>query len=237
MKKSLVAAGLVFMFVGLVTTALAAAFRTEVAVTKESWDTTKAWEISGEFREGERLIFHMTPGKFWFGEPLGPSSGFPFDAAIFIDVSIIDPKGGKTVFTAVYAQVPTEQPQPLWEFFAAGLKSNDGGLSMEEDALWWKIDETMYYNYYGYPSVMKRGFGGIITYNGTYKVIVNQERPTEPAKLELFRQKVSFEQPFSSGIPIGATILSIGIAFGIWGIWGVRKPKYRARRLKTAKHR
>jgi len=234
LKKSLIAVGLSFLVIGFITIVWAATFYTEVVLSNKSWKNHDTWEISGDFKKGNRLVFYMIPGKFWFGEPLGPDAGFPFDAAIFIDVSIIDPKGGKTVFTAVYAQVPTQQPFPKWELFGAEVKSNDGGLIIEENTLWWKADGIPYYNYYGHPSIGDmNGFGGIVKYDGEYKVIVNQERSDKPTSLELFRQEISFEQPFLFLIPIGATILSAGAALGIWGVWGVRKSKYRTRRLKT----
>lgn len=193
----------------------AATFRREVILYNYTFPTEhQTWDISGNFSAGNRLTFEMTTGEYWFAEPSYPGSEFSFNA-LLIDISIIDPNGGKTNLTAVFAEMVEETAIfPRFKFFGAKLTSNDGGLSMEKKNILVEKNGTAYYN----------PIGGIVKYDGVYKVAVNREQPTPPNTLKLSKQEITFEWPYLFVIPIGGTVMGSGITLSAWA---TRKRKHR----------
>ena len=192
----------------------AATFRREVILyTRSVPEKHQAWEISGNFSAGNRLTFEMTTGEYWFAEPSYPGSEFTFNA-LLIDISIIDPNGGKTNLTAVFAEmVGATDLFPKFKFFGAKLMSNDGGLNMEKKNILVEKNGTAYYS----------PIGGIVKYDGIYKVAVNREQPSPPNTLKLSKQEIEFEWLYLFVIPIGGTVMGSGITLSAWA---TRKRKH-----------
>jgi hypothetical protein len=222
LKKSFAALGLIILIIGFVTTMWLAAFSIKVVASNYPWKSIpNSWEIQESFKATNRLVFELIPGKMWlFAEPTEPGE-FPFSSALFIGVSVIDPNGGKTDFTLVFAQ-RTEGVTPQLQFWGARIVSNDGGLSMEEESVWAANNETVYYNYLSV--VGENAIGGIVNYDGVYRVVVNHEMPTEPARVKLLRQDLAVEHPYLFIVPVSGVVAGCGV---VLSLWAARKPKKR----------
>lgn len=217
MKKGLLALSLIIIIIGLAIATWAAGFHRKVVLSLETLDDAlRGWRVSGSFNAGNRLDVTISPNPDeWFAEPKTDEYQFPnFE----IDVSITDPKGGKTNFTAVYAQVP----QGALQFFVAKLVSNDGGLIIEEENIKVKTNTTIYCN----------AISGITTYNGTYKAVGSFWMPP-PQHMRLFKHEIAVEWPYLYVAPIGVVLIGPG---AVLFIEATKKPKHRAK-LKNNKNR
>jgi hypothetical protein len=234
----MVVLGLILLVCGLPATLWAAGVRTKVNLNSptmvgETDLPTGNWTVSSLYTTGERLIFNMKDGDGWgfWASDLNPGTPSTFQS-LYIDVSIIDPKGGKTNFTIVFeeAQSPTAIT-PLLSFFGGNLTHNDGGLTMEPKYVWAANNQSVYYNY---QEEGIGGVGGIVNYNGIYTVVVDKTAfggsATPPKYLKLYEQGVSTASPYLFVVPMGVATMASGIALSVWA-W--RHPK---RRMKQRGH-
>jgi len=199
-KKHLLVLGLIIMVIGLVVTPWAAISRRKIVLSTEKWEVTNELEVTGNFSEGNRLNLTISCGRYWFAEPRTDEFQFPH---LPVYVSIVDPKGGKTNFTAIFAQVPNTE---ALQFFIAKPTSNDEGLTIEEDNLVAKKNETVYCG----------AISGIVNYNGVYRAVVSHVGiPTPPAILRVYKQLIKMDYPHLFVIPIGGTLIVSGAALSI----------------------
>jgi hypothetical protein len=232
--RKTVVLGLILLVCGLPVTLWTAGFRTKVdlnspTVVAETDQPTGNWAVSALFTTGERLIFVIKDGDGWGWYASEPNPGSPSTfQSLYIDVSIIDPKGGKTNFTIVFEEATSETAvTPLLSFFAGNLTHNDGGLTMEPEDIWVANNQSVYYNY---AKEGIGGVGGIVNYDGNYTVVVDKASfggsSTPPKYLKLYEQGVSTESPYMFVVPVGVAIMVSGTALSVWA-W--RQPKRRVK--------
>lgn len=227
MKKVLVGLGLICLLVGFLIILWAASYETKVnSSTFLVGETRLSWEVSSllsNFTAGNRLIFQITPAREW-GFMLDPWQGTDFPIQkdhLSIDISIIDPNGGKTNMTVYFVEAgPAEIYVPI-QFFAATVISNDGGLSMEKEYIIAEKNGTAYYNY-------NNAVSGIVNYDGPYKVVIINDYAlgTKPLHLELYKQYVEREKPYFFLVPIGGIIIGIGF---VLIVIAMRKTRHKVR--------
>jgi len=218
MNKPLVALGLIVLVVGLATTLETGTFHRKVVTYTQTWEgeRDKVWEISGNFTTGDRLNLTITPATDWgtWSEPPGGDFTYP---TVAVDVSIIDPNGGRTNFTFIFASIANPTTiNPQLTSFGATPTSNNGGMSMEDENILVSKNQTIYYD----------GIKGIVNYNGIYKAIVIQRFADPPRYLKLFRQELAVEMPYLFVVPIGGMVIGSGVALSTWA---ARKSKHRTR--------
>lgn len=221
--------GLILLVCGLPVTLWTAGLRTKVNLNSPTWvaetdQPTGNWTVSGLFTTGERLIFNIKDGAGWGWYATDPNPGSPSTfESLYIDMSIIDPKGGKTNFMIVFEVAASETAiTPLLSFFGGNLTHNDGGLTMEPKYVWAANNQSVYYNY---QEEGIGGIGGIVNYDGTYTAVVDKNWTSTPPKyLKLYEQGVSYKSPYLFVVPIGVAIMVSGIALSVWA-W--RHPKHR----------
>jgi hypothetical protein len=222
--------GLILLVCGFPVTLWTAGFRTKVnlntpTMVSETDQPTGDWNVSALFTTGERLMFVIKDGDGWgwYATDLNPGSLSTYES-LYIDVSIIDPTGGKTNFTIVFEKVQSATALvPSLSFFAGNLTSNDGGLIMEPEYVWVANNQSVYYNY---AQEGIGGVGGITKYTGIYTAVVDKTwgGSTPPKYLKLYEQGVSTKLPYLFMVPIGVVIMVSGIALSVWTS---RQPKHR----------
>ena len=223
LRKLLVVIGLIILVIGLIATVEAGTYSRKKTTITSHLEGTKDtdWEISGEFTEGNGLNFSVTPGTDWGMYAEHPAPGdpitFPY-TTIFI--YIIDPNGGTTNFSYVYAQTGQEQGIHLGLApFGVNVTSNDGGIDMKDTSVIAQHNHTIYYT----------GIQGIVKYTGTYKVVVDSaEWPTPPRYLDLYKLRIDVEMPYLFVVPFGGTVTGFGV---LLSAWAAKKPR------PSAKHR
>jgi hypothetical protein len=202
------AVGLAILVVGLVVTIEAAVFRTTVAATRSEWESEKNWEITGNLTAGNALNFSLVPDTNWsfYGEKPPPDLPIPYDV-IMCDICIVDPNGGKTNFTQIYAITDQTGLYPVVKYFGAKLTSNDGGISMRDTAIIGEYNQTIYYV----------GIEGIVKYTGAYKVIVVRLwQPSPPRHLYLLGKRVDVKMPYLFVVPLGGLVIGFGVVLSTW---------------------
>jgi hypothetical protein len=231
--RKIVVLGLMFLVCGLPVTLWAADFKTKVnlnapTVVGETDNPTGNWTVSAPFTAGERLIFNIKDGVGWgwYATDPNPGSSSTFES-LYVEMSIIDPMGGKTNFTIVFERTgPETEVTPLLSFFGGNLTHNDGGLTMEAHYIWVADNQSVYYNYLEEGI---GGVGGIAKYSGYYTAVVSKNLGTSepPLYLKLYEQGLSTVSPYLlSVVPIGIAVMVSGVALSVWA-W--RQPKYRTR--------
>jgi len=226
MRNTLMVLGTMFLIMGLVVALCGETFKTKVNIGSEitTGESRNSWEVSETFSNGAevRLILEIAAGKnwwLWFDVTDLPP---PLDKSKQVDVSIIDPKGGKTNITLYYAQAG-EAGQSVGVFFGATVNSNDGGLEMEGEYVISEYNKTKFYNY-------NNRFSAIKKYNGFYHAIITNgyELGSEPVRLTLKEQLFNLESPYFFLVPVGGLVMVIGIILYIVG-WRSRKSKRKVR--------
>jgi hypothetical protein len=209
LKKKLATLGLIILVIGLGVAIWAGTFRKKVVLsTKLENDILEGSRTSGSFDVGNRLNITISPNPtLWFAEPKNDEYSF---SHLEVDVSITDPKGGKTNFTVIFAQEPNTLSL---QFFIAKLVSNDGGLIIEEENIKVKANTTIYCS----------RISGIVAYNGTYSVVVGPDLPA-PHHIYLYKQEIAIESPYLYAVPISMVFIAPGI---VLLTKATRKPKRR----------
>jgi len=216
LRRGFVALGLILVIVGGIVSVWAFNFHVKVVLHNYPWSKTNEWETDEIwFNATDRLIFELAPGKYWglLAERVGE---FPFPV-LFVDISIIDPNDGKTNLTLVFAQAETGGLQ----FWGGRVTSNDGGLTMEKESFWAANNKTIYYNYF--PVIGENAIGGIVNFNGFYKVVVFRDKPAPPARVKLLRQKLAVEHPYRFIVPISGATVVCGVFLSSWGLRSFKK--------------
>lgn len=219
LKRTLVTLGIIALAIGLTTMLETGIFSKDVITYTTPWQNSDKWEISGNFTAGNMLNFTIVPGADWglMAEPKRPGGQFPFDS-LPVDVSLIDPNGGTTNFTYVFAQANQEGLEPQLMGFGATPTSNDGGMTLRKEDILAESNQTIFYN----------GIKGIVKYSGIYRaVVVSSGLPTTPKYLRLYRLDMSVERPYLFLTPIGGVIVGSGVALSAWG---AKKPKHNIKR-------
>jgi len=218
MKRGLLVLGLIIFVIGIVVTPWAALSRKKIVLSTEVvGEVINEFEVLGNFSKGNRLTLTIARGHYWMAYDRTDEFDFPH---LPVDVSIVDPKGGKTNFTGIFTQTGSEA---LWGFFTAKLTSNDGGLAIEEENVMTKENKTIY--------CFK--ISGIVNYNGAYKAVVSRiGLPTPPALLRLSKQVIEVEYPYLFVIPIGGALIVSGVAVSIWAIKGGKHKRHRRENRK-----
>ncbi|MBE0520326.1 hypothetical protein IBX35_04720, partial [Candidatus Bathyarchaeota archaeon] len=127
MKRGLLVLGLIIFLIGIVVTPWAALSRKKIVLSTEVvGEVINEFEVLGNFSKGNRLTLTIARGLYWMAYDRTDEFNYWHCP---VDVSIVDPKDGKTNFTAIFAQTGSE----ALGFFTAKLTSNDGGLAIEEE--------------------------------------------------------------------------------------------------------
>lgn len=154
------------------------------------------WEISAPYNKSEILLVY-------FSDPVRPGEGTVPDFAAYMYVNVTDPNGGVTTFNVTFLETTVE----------LGLLSNDGGLLVQEPV---------------------RQVGGLTKYEGNYTARVYTFQGLvgiyysggKMTNLELWEAVVNIEFPYLMGLPIAASMITVGI---LATLWGARTPKRRLR--------
>lgn len=221
LNKALVAIGLVVLIAGAVFTVWAVSAKQLSVYTYEPrYETKEEWEISGNFSAGDRLNFTVIPAENWglqaYTDP-DPNGDFTLGPFLPVDISIVDPAGGKTNFTYIFAAEPGSTITILKEY-GAKVVSNDGGLTMEEGNVFAQNSNKTFY----------RVVGGIAKYGGIYRAVVAPFF-NPPRYLYLYRQKLTTELPYLSMTPYGGVAFVAGAVVSGWAVR--RQPKHRSKHL------
>jgi len=216
MKRGLLVLGLIIFLIGIVVTPWAALSRKKIVLSTETVEVINEVEVLGNFGKGNRLTLTITQGLYWMAYDRTDEFDFPH---LPVDVSIVDPKGGKTNFTAIFAQAGSG----ALGFFTAKLTSNDGGLAIEEENVKSRENEMVYCF----------EISGIVNYNGTYKAVVSHiGLPTPPARLTLSKQVIEVGYPYLFVIPIGGAFIVSGAVLSIWATKGGKHKRHRRENRK-----
>lgn len=218
LKKSWLFSGIILLLTGLIVTTVATTVQQEKTIFIRSVDGGLGkLEVSGNFSQGNRLRLEISPGEEWYMF-LDVTDEYNFDN-IAAYVTIVDPYGRKSELEAVFVSPPNPSAKGV-TFFLAKLMSNEGGLTFEKSNEKVVINTTTYYN----------SLSAIVNYNGFYNVSV-WGMPTMPHALNLYEETLGKEYPYLFLIPVGATLIAVGVVLSAWTI---RRRKLR-RHLETRK--
>jgi len=213
MGRFLIVLGVIFIVIGYALIISGISYKVKIVISQTERSETNRWEVSKEFSAGSRLVLDIAPGQFWWiwFEPASGLIDWPLQAdAALVEITIVDPHGGKTNITMYYAKVQTVGQEPSGKFFGATINSNDGGLYMEEEYKIQEVNKTKYYNY-------NNKFGAITKYSGTYRAFITNQHEgfflSPPAKFTMIEQKLREERPYFCLIPIGGVIIAVGVVF------------------------
>ncbi len=110
--------GLILLFAGVLTTSMSCSSVSNATPVGPLYDAPpEAWQISGHFKEGQKLLVYFK----------APDLSFYPDRTANILVEIVNPEGGKSVFEVVFSLMFGDPAPP--EF---NLVSNDAGLIVSD---------------------------------------------------------------------------------------------------------
>jgi len=158
------------------------------------------WSISGNFTKGDNMTVAYRQGSDWHQPPFEPSTDYiPVNyKALYIEIT--DPNGNITEFEVILV-LPYEESS-LLTIFQINVTIDGGGLIFEENP---------------------KKIGGIVQYNGTYKIEIPSEwgifpSQSPPSYLLLFKYVLVTKYPYTYLLPVGVPFGIVGLTISIWGI-------------------
>ena len=177
----------------------------------------------GYLSKGDVVVVHVEPGEFWWRVFV---RGSPHTSLNF---TIVGPSGSETIFGVLFGAPPPSfkyEPDPQTGEIPVfvhniTLVSQGGDLESREPI----------------------EIGGIVKFSGEYSVRVKQREywypektvywpPTPPKQLILYKELHEKEYPYTSLLPIGATLSLSGVVISTWGAKG-RKCRTRVKRKRA----
>ena len=193
MRKGFSVFGIILLFVGILVF-LSCNSPTERTIVSQVVPPKKQWNVTAYFNQYEKIIVN-----------LGVPPEFHPDGVCNVTVTIVDPRGGKSVFLATY--------RINWGYIKYTLISTDNGLD---------VDEPL-------PSI-----SGVCNYSGNYTAQVDERFSylyNGPPQISLSKEVVEKEYPYRSIWPAGIAIIIVGASLSIWAAKS-SKPAQRLRRKR-----
>lgn len=180
MNKAFVALGIILLFAGVIA-ASASTMATEKSEVSPVDTASKAWEISGQYFKGEKLLF-----SFATPELDNPIPEYPLK----IRVEVTGPQGSKTVFELEYKPTSLEDPTRLY-LYNITVTLNEDGLTVSD--------------------ILTEKNGGIVPYDGNYLANITTRRLWGPPQnLMLEKEVFHNEYPYLFVLPIGVPLAVVG---------------------------
>jgi len=231
MDKLFAGLGLILIFVGLITSAIANV-KYENSLPPQSVATAESsWSVAANFSAGERFRVNIVGNATWTTGLLeAPTESYPY-GYLDIFLEIIDPYGDKTIFTFTWMRYPTKE-EGTYVLLPADLIVKQNGSLINPGLYVWN------------PAANKTepgGCGGTARYEGTYIANITGTMPpiyfqpsspyyAPPAVIELVKENLVFSQPFAFALPLGIVSFIGGIAASVYGIKSKEKTSRRKRR-------
>lgn len=223
MRSKFLLLGLVLVFSGIVITSLYNA-PSKSYVYQQGHTNTYAFEVSGYFNKGEKLVLGMVPGDTWLDyiDVLGYMPDY-YDATIRVEIN--NTEGQRTVIDLVYITYATTSGeyaqlslQMAYTNFTTGGLANLGGAGAEGGAI-----------------------EGIVETSGTYtaKTLGTPADPEVLYELNIPPTSITLDQyvmqesyPYRETWPIGVVLIVSG---GFSSFWARRQTKRQkiSRKKKT----
>jgi len=229
MKKGWMVFSLVLAFLGLLMIPSGFNYKSLKFIPdgSKSEEEINAWSISRTFEEGRLLVFELNPNPSWgslaydFKGSIPPgfsdlSDFLETNPYIYLIITVIDPLGRETNFTALYTVHETTDPLHPFHFtlFGVAVTSNKGGLSFDGLTLE-REGEFLYLD----PRVVSGTLFGITVSRGIYRVSFMDYGLAglgDPLKLKLSSFLVVEEKPYFFLVPSGGFFLALSIFSFYW---------------------
>ena len=205
LKKWLLAFGLILICIGLVL--MSTSSLTQETTTLELVASTNdAWNISDTFERDNRMVVIFREANDWWKGFFESEEGM---AVLYVYIHIFDPQNNETRFRVTLT--PSQPGYPGLLILDISVTRTDG---LDTSSV--KTAKTG----------LITGIGGIVQYNGIYRVVVDVYPPrlNPPYILELYKEKTEKQYPYMFLFPGGAVIGVVGTALSLFG-------------LKSEKHR
>ncbi|MCD6241791.1 hypothetical protein J7K27_09860 [Candidatus Bathyarchaeota archaeon] len=169
---------------------------------------------------GDKIVVDVIPGINWYQFTHGIPED-PYNPNYYsINVTVIDPLGGRTLFKIIYVtpKPSSEYTQGILLPWRIELLSNDGRLVVNVDK-----DGTA-------PEI-----GGIAKVSGNYSVTVPNVYPSPPREIKIMKEIHFYTRPWSYLLPIGLSMTCGGAGLAVFSFKRKKTTKKRSSLLKRRK--
>lgn len=222
--KPLLALGVVLIIAGGLLVYGSSPFKAQSRVTQVLVkDVTAQSSVSADLQKGDGIVVEVRYGTNWARPPYETDTWNPQLPILDAFLEIRDPTGNSTEFDITYT--PSGSTLSLWNLSVT--RENLSGLNT-----------TVLYNQMLHTY---DGIGGIVGYNGTYKVVLTDTWPTKtdpPAYLGVYKGKIVTEYPYISLLPMGVATGALGAVTLFFGLRNPKpKPPLRKRSSRLSRHK
>lgn len=199
LKNWLLAFGLILICIGLILMSTSN-FTQEKTTLESGASTNDAWNISDTFKRNDRMVVIFREANDWYEGFFETEEGI---AVLYVYIHIFDPQNNETRFRVTLT--PSQPGYP-------GLLILDISVTITAG-----LDTSSVKNA---KTGLIMGIGGIVQYNGIYRVQVDVYPPRQnpPYKLELYKEKIETQYPYALLLPGGATIGVVGATISLFGL-------------------